>query len=58
MFVACWCARAMVESTDNDQSTMPAASAAANLKCDQPRAVAPPMIVGTKWEESNDRKRR
>ena len=29
MFVACCCARAIVESTDNDQSIIPAASAAA-----------------------------
>ena len=29
VFVACWCALAMVESTDSDQSTIPAASAAA-----------------------------
>ena len=29
VFVACWCVRAIVESTDIDQSTIPAASAAA-----------------------------
>ena len=30
--VACWCARAIVESTDTDQSIIPAASAAANRR--------------------------